>query len=196
MIYVHILLTRRSICNLTNPVCKFQQIKQKMLGLFHFTVDSLMRGGKVCMCGCVCVVGGRCCCRCWEGHQGMQGLGQSRIYDSRVPSDTCISVVYVVNCEEHGRESWWKWNRRPNPPAGNQTHLVQDRFGRENVVQGLQRDVLKQIKAALKTGSVRLARVWSRKWAASLLTLWVVWFIHLVAGVLRSSRNSGSFQWS
>lgn len=51
-------------------------------------------------------------------------------------------------------------------------------------------------QSRVKTGSVQLARVWSRKWAASLLTLWVVWFIHLVAGVLRSSRNSGSFQWS
>lgn len=35
----------------------------------------------------------------------MQGLGQSLIYASSVPSDTCISVVYVVNCEEHGWES-------------------------------------------------------------------------------------------
>lgn len=39
---------------------------------------------------------------------------------------------------------------KTDPPAGNRTHLVQDRFGRENVVQGLQRDVLMQIKAALK----------------------------------------------
>lgn len=30
------------------------------------------------------------------------------------------------------------------PPSTDQTHLVQDRFGRENVVQGFQRDVLRQ----------------------------------------------------
>lgn len=46
-----------------------------------------------------------CYCRCWLGHQGMQGFGQSRMYDSSVPWDTCISVVYVVNCVEHGGES-------------------------------------------------------------------------------------------
>ncbi|MEQ2180417.1 hypothetical protein GOODEAATRI_001056 [Goodea atripinnis] len=32
-------------------------------------------------------------CRCWEDHQGMHGFGQSRMYDSSLPSDTCISVV-------------------------------------------------------------------------------------------------------
>lgn len=32
------------------------------------------------------------------GYQGMQGFGQLRTYDSSVPVDTCISVVYVVNC--------------------------------------------------------------------------------------------------
>lgn len=103
MIYVHVLLTRRSICNLTDPACKFQQIKQKILGSFHFA-DSLTVGGKRGVCVCVCV-GGTVLLQSWGGHQGMQGFGQSRIYDSRVPSDTCISVVYVVNCEEHGRES-------------------------------------------------------------------------------------------
>lgn len=50
-------------------------------------------------------------------------------------------------------------------------------------------------QSRVKTGSVRLCRARSRR-SASLLTLWVVWFMHLVAGVLRSSRNSGSFQWS
>lgn len=57
---------------------------------------------------------------------------------------------------------------KADPPAGNRTHLVQDRFGRENVVQGLQRDVLMQIRAALKR-SVPPARVWSRKWATHTL---------------------------
>lgn len=82
---------------------------------------------------------------------------------------------------------------KADPPAGNRTHLVQDRFGRENVVQGLQRDVLMQIRAALKQEAFHLPVVGA---GSGLLTLWVVRFMHLVAGVLRSSRKSGSFQWS
>lgn len=46
---------------------------------------------------------------------------------------------------------------KTDTPAGNRTHLVQDRLGRENVVQGLQRDVLMQIKAALKQEVFNLA---------------------------------------
>lgn len=75
----------------------------------------------------------------------MQGFGQSRIYDSSVPSDTCISVVYVVNCEEHGGEKLMEMKPKSTPPSStDQTHLVQDRFGREDIVQGFQGDVLRQ----------------------------------------------------
>lgn len=78
----------------------------------------------------------------------------------------------------------------------NQAHLVQDRFGRENVVQGLQRDVLSKAtdQSSVNTASVRLCSPTQR--TPLLLTLWPVWFMHLTAGVLRSSRKSGSFQWS
>lgn len=47
----------------------------------------------------------------WEEdfYQGMQGFGQSRMYDSSFPSDTCISVVYVVSCERGGKKSSLKY---------------------------------------------------------------------------------------
>lgn len=80
----------------------------------------------------------------WDGHQGMQGFGQSRIYDSSVPADTCISVVYVVSCEGQTGKFTETKPESTDPVVGGRTHLVQDRFGRQNVVQGLQRDVLMQ----------------------------------------------------
>lgn len=49
----------------------------------------------------------------------MQGFGQSRIYDSSVPSDTCISVVYVVSCEEEQTGKLMEMKpESTNPPVG------------------------------------------------------------------------------
>lgn len=59
----------------------------------------------------------------------MQGFGQSRIYDSSVPSDTCISVVYVVNCEEDGTGKFMERKAKSTHPPVDPAHLVQDRFG-------------------------------------------------------------------
>lgn len=122
-------------------LCKLRHVKKRKINSkdvrFKLSVTSSVGGGGGDMV--LLQMLGRS-----PGHAGVRTVPDIRL--QRPPGHLHQRRVRRQLSGKTGRESSRKWKQENDkkPASTGQTHLVQDRFGGEDVVQGFQRDVLKQ----------------------------------------------------